>query len=44
MLVDKSEAAGLTKAEEVKGKTSLINYRTAAGSNAKAEKTSNKSC
>jgi len=38
MLVDKSEAAGLTKAEEVKGKTSLINYRTAAGSNAKAEK------
>ena len=38
MLVDKSEAAGLTKAEEVKGKTSLINYRTAAGSKDKAEK------
>lgn len=38
MVVDKSEVAGLDKASEVKGKTALINYRTAAGSNAKAEK------
>jgi hypothetical protein len=38
MLVDKSEVAGLTKVNEVKGKTAMINYRTAAGSSAKAEK------
>jgi len=30
MLVDKSEVAGLTKVNEVKGKTAMINYRTAA--------------
>ena len=38
LLVDKTEVAGLAKANEVKGKTALLNYRTAAGSNAKAEK------
>jgi sRNA-binding regulator protein Hfq len=36
MLVDKSEAAGLTKVNEVKGKTAMINDRTAAGSSAKS--------
>jgi len=38
ILIDKSEVAGLTKVDEVKGKTAMINYRTAAGSSAKAEK------
>jgi len=38
ILEDKSQVAGLTKVEAVKGKTAMINYRTAAGSSAKAEK------
>ena len=38
ILEDKSQVAGLTKVDAVKGKTALINYRTAAGSSAKAEK------
>jgi hypothetical protein len=37
MLEDNSATAGLTKVGEIRGKTSLINYRTAAGSDKKAE-------
>jgi len=38
ILEDKSQVAGLTKVDVVKGKTAMINYRTASGSSAKAEK------
>ncbi|TAF55219.1 MAG: hypothetical protein EAZ62_02725 [Sphingobacteriia bacterium] len=37
MLVDKESTSGLTKVGEIRGKTSLINYRTAAGSDKTAE-------
>lgn len=37
VLEDKSQVAGLLKVEEIKGKTAFINYRTAAGSDRKAE-------
>jgi sRNA-binding regulator protein Hfq len=37
ILEDNAASAGLTKIGEVRGKTSLINYRTAAGSDKKAE-------
>jgi sRNA-binding regulator protein Hfq len=37
VLEDKSQVAGLTKVDEIKGKTAFINYRTAAGSDKKAE-------
>jgi len=37
LLEDKSQVAGLTKIDEIKGKTAFINYRTAAGSDKKAE-------
>src|ERR1044072_3477501 len=37
LLEDKSQVAGLTKVDEIKGKTAFINYRTAAGSDKKAE-------
>lgn len=37
ILEDNSASAGLTKVGELRGKTSLINYRTAAGSDKKAE-------
>ena len=37
ILEDNSATAGLTKVGEIKGKTSLINYRTASGNDRKAE-------
>jgi sRNA-binding regulator protein Hfq len=37
LLEDKSQVAGLSKVDEIKGKTAFINYRTAAGSDKKAE-------
>jgi sRNA-binding regulator protein Hfq len=37
LLEDKSQVAGLTKVDEIKGKTAFINYRTAAGSDKKSE-------
>lgn len=37
VLEDKSQVAGLSKVDEVKGKTAFINYRTAAGSDKKSE-------
>ncbi len=37
ILEDNAASAGLTKIGEIRGKTSLINYRTAAGSDKKAE-------
>lgn len=37
ILEDKSQVAGLTKVDEIKGKTSFINYRTAAGSDKKSQ-------
>lgn len=37
ILEDKTQVAGLTKVEEIKGKTAFINYRSAAGSDRKAE-------
>lgn len=37
VLEDKSQVAGLVKIEEVRGKTAFINYRTAAGSDKKAQ-------
>ena len=36
ILVDKTEIAGLTKVDDVKGKTALINARTPSGGNVKA--------
>ncbi len=37
ILEDKAAATGLTKVGDIRGKTSLINYRTAAGNDKKAE-------
>lgn len=37
ILEDKTQVAGLTKVGEIKGKTSMINYRSAAGSDRKAQ-------
>lgn len=37
VLEDNAATAGLTKVGEIRGKTSLINYRTAAGSDKKSE-------
>lgn len=37
LLIDKSEATGLVKADEIKGKTSMINYRSAANSDKKSQ-------
>lgn len=37
ILEDNAATAGLTKVGEIKGKTSLINYRTASGNDRKAE-------
>lgn len=37
LLIDKSEATGLIKGDEIKGKTSMINYRSAANSDKKSQ-------